>query len=43
MGTEILGIFILLPPLFIMWNIWQLRKSETRRKSLLLIVAGLIF
>jgi hypothetical protein len=43
MGTEILGIFILIPPILFLWNLWQLRKKESRRKALFLIGSGVLF
>ena len=43
MGTEILGIFLIVPPLLFVWNIKQFQISEQRTKSIVLMVSGLVF
>lgn len=43
MGTEILYIFLPVPILIWCWNIWQLRKKETRLKAAILLFLGFAF
>ena len=43
MGTEILYLFLPVPVLIWCWNIWQLRKIETRKQSLVLLGLGFAF
>jgi hypothetical protein len=43
MGTEILYLFLPVPVLLWCWDIWQLRKIETRKQSLVLLGLGFAF
>jgi hypothetical protein len=43
MGTEILILFIPIPAIFLLRNVWRLRKQEFRLKSSIMILAGLLF
>ena len=43
MGTEIVGLFLIVPPVLLLCNIWQLRKKSTRNKALVLMALGISF
>jgi hypothetical protein len=43
MGTEILVLFIPVPFIFWLWNIWQIINKNTRTKGLLLFCGGFLF
>ncbi len=43
MGTEILTVFIAVPFLFWVWNLWQLSRQKTRVKGACLLGLGFAF